>query len=62
MTSDDSTLKTQFAADLKAGDKVDTTTPIAETGSTGISTGPHLHFEVSYDGESINPSTILASR
>jgi len=45
---------------VQEGDSVDTNTVIARVGSSGRSTGPHTHFEVSYNGKDIDPAIILA--
>ncbi|VAX08761.1 Phage endopeptidase (ACLAME 35) [hydrothermal vent metagenome] len=40
---------------VDVGDRVDKNQIIARMGSTGRSTGPHLHFEVLRDGKQVNP-------
>ena len=34
-------------------------TPIGQVGESGLSTGPHLHFEVRLDGEAVDPEPYL---
>lgn len=44
---------------VKVGDKVDTDTVLAAMGSTGNSTGPHLHLEIRVNGKTLNPQNYL---
>ncbi|MFI3326793.1 MAG: M23 family metallopeptidase [Clostridia bacterium] len=44
---------------VEVGDTVLTGQQIAEVGSTGSSTGNHLHFEVRIDGEKVDPRNYL---
>lgn len=47
------------AVEVKPGDNVKRGERIGALGSTGRSTGPHLHFAVEADGESVNPLDYL---
>jgi murein DD-endopeptidase MepM/ murein hydrolase activator NlpD len=44
---------------VEQGETVDKNTALGYVGSTGWSTGPHLHLEIYQDGEAINPLSVL---
>jgi murein DD-endopeptidase MepM/ murein hydrolase activator NlpD len=44
---------------VRTGQRVSTSTIIGAVGSTGYSTGPHLHFTVQKHGRLVNPMTLL---
>ncbi len=57
-------IETRYAhldrTDVKAGDVVREEEVIGSVGTSGRSTGPHLHFEVTRLGEAVNPVAALA--
>ena len=44
---------------VKEGQKVNAGDVVAKVGSTGNSTGPHLHFEIRIDGNHVNPQKYM---
>lgn len=50
----------KFAAGQKVGMRVAQKTVIGQVGTTGLSTGPHLHFGVKRGGKWVDPATVRA--
>lgn len=48
----------RFAFGLRAGQRVDQGQVIATVGSTGLSTGPHLHYGLVHNGRYVNPLSL----
>lgn len=46
---------------VKVGDKVTVGTKVGASGSTGRSTGPHLHYEVRINDRAVNPQLFLTA-
>lgn len=48
-----SKITTQNGKAVKQGEK------IGEVGMTGNATGPHVHFEIRYEGRFVNPEDVI---
>ncbi len=51
----------RFVKNLRVGSKVKQGDVVAYVGSTGRSTGPHLHYEIIFKGAPVNPSTVKST-
>jgi len=49
-------------ASIKVGQKIEAKTVIGYVGTTGLSTGPHLHFGVKKNGEFVDPTKLAPMR
>ena len=53
------TLRASEPIDVKVGDHLVAGDVVGEVGSSGRSTGPHLHYEVRRNGDAIDPLAFL---
>ena len=51
----------RYGSGIRAGQRVSQGQTVAFVGSTGASTGPHLHYEIWRNGQRINPAGIRTS-
>ena len=49
-----------FEVSVRVGDFVSMGQKVAEVGSTGQSSAPHLHLEVQWDGGAIDPTLVFS--
>ena len=52
----------RYGGGIRAGRRVRQGQTVGYVGSTGLSTGPHLHFEVRRDGKPVNPLKVIPPR
>ena len=47
---------------VKKGQYLERGDDVGELGSTGRSTGPHLHYEIIYQGKDVNPMPFVKAK